>query len=170
VREAVRQKAAHFGGDLKKWTSKDRNEDWPPLKTKTGKVVPIKRVRIKKALGVETIAKGERTRHVALSSNHHVAVFALLDERGREKRWEPEIVSLLAAMERKRQQRPVIRTQLAVCQAPLSSFRSCGEIRCCCIKNATTQKHMQAIILESEKHLGVWAANSSTDRRRAPSE
>jgi hypothetical protein len=70
-------------------------------------------VRIKKALGVETIAKGERTRHVALSSNHHVAVFALLDERGREKRWEPEIVSLLAAMERKRQQRPVIRTQLA---------------------------------------------------------
>jgi hypothetical protein len=37
---------------------------------------------------------------VALSSNHHVAIFALLDERGRDKRWEPEIVSLFDAMER----------------------------------------------------------------------
>jgi hypothetical protein len=78
-------------------------------------------VRIKKALGVETIAKGERKRHVALSSNHHVAIFALLDERGREKRWESEIVSLFAAMERKRQQQPVIQTRLAA--VPEAGFK-----------------------------------------------
>lgn len=110
VREAVRQRAAQFAGDLKKWTPKEGNEDWPLLKTKTGKLVPIKRVRIKKALGVETIAKGERTRHVALSSNHHVAVFALLDERGREKRWDSIATSLYEAMERKRKKESLVKT------------------------------------------------------------
>ncbi|MFZ1085722.1 MAG: type II CRISPR RNA-guided endonuclease Cas9, partial [Terracidiphilus sp.] len=108
VREAVRAKAAEFGGSLEKWTPNKEQNDWPLLKTKTGKFVPIKRVRIKKALGVETIGKGERTRHVALSSNHHVAIFALLDERGREKRWESVIVSLFDAMERKRKGHPLI--------------------------------------------------------------
>ncbi len=100
VREVVRAKAVSFGGDLKKWTPKEGNEDWPLLKTKTGKFIPIKRVRIKKSLGVETIGKGNRTRNVALSSNHHVAIFALLDERGKENRWESVIVSLFDAMER----------------------------------------------------------------------
>ena len=108
VREILRAKAAQYGGDLKKWTPKEGSEDWPLLKTKTGKEISIKRVRIKKSLGVETIAKGERTRHVALSSNHHVAFFALLDERGKEKRWESMIVSLFEAMERKRKKQPLI--------------------------------------------------------------
>ena len=101
VREVVRAKATSLGGDLKKWTPKEGDEDWPMLKTKTDKFVPIKRVRIKKSLGVETIGKGNRTRNVALSSNHHVAIFALLDERGKEKRWESVIISLFDAMERK---------------------------------------------------------------------
>jgi len=113
VREVVRAKASSFGGDLKKWTPKEGSEDWPQLETKSGKYIPVKRVRIKKALGVETIGKGERTRNVALSSNHHVAIFALLDERGRERRWESEVVSLMAAMERKRQLKPIIQTKSA---------------------------------------------------------
>ena len=111
IREAVRAKAAEFGGSLEKWTPNKEQNDWPLLKTKTGKSIPIKRVRIKKALGVETIGKGERTRHVALSSNHHVAIFALLDERGREKRWESVIVSLFDAMERKRKGQSLIQTK-----------------------------------------------------------
>lgn len=110
VREVVRAKAILFGGDLKKWTPKEGSEDWPLLTTKTGKKIPIKRVRIKKVLGVETIGKGERERHVALSSNHHVAIFALLDERGRETRWESIVVSLLETMERKRKGLPLIQT------------------------------------------------------------
>ncbi len=108
VREAIVQKAAEFGGSLKSWTPGEGKDDWPKLTTKTGKYIPIKRVRIKKALSVETIAKGSRTRNVALSSNHHVAVFALLDERGKEQRWESIPVSLFEAMERKRKGQPLI--------------------------------------------------------------
>jgi hypothetical protein len=59
---------------------------------------------------VETIAKDERTRYVALSSNHHVAIFALLDERGREARWDSLAISLYEAMERKRNGQPLIQT------------------------------------------------------------
>ncbi|MGA9062162.1 MAG: type II CRISPR RNA-guided endonuclease Cas9 [Terracidiphilus sp.] len=112
VRDAVKAKADEYGGDLKKWTPGEGKEDWPQLKTKAGNLVPIKRVRIRKALSVETIAAGERARHVALASNHHVAIFALLDERGRERRWEYEIVSLFDAMDRKRRKQPIVQSML----------------------------------------------------------
>lgn len=110
VREIVAQKAAEFGGNLTSWIPGEVKDDWPQLTTRAGKKVPIKRVRIKKALAVETIARGTRTRNVALSSNHHVAVFALLDEHGKERRWDSVAVSLFEAMERRRKQLPVVET------------------------------------------------------------
>jgi CRISPR-associated endonuclease Csn1 len=110
VRDAVRAKADELGGDLKKWTPNETQNDWPVLKTANGKGIPIKRVRIKKTLVVEAIAKDDRTRYVALSNNHHVAFFALLDERGRETRWDSVPVSLFEAMERKRKALPLIQT------------------------------------------------------------
>lgn len=121
VREAVRAKATEFGGDLKKWTPNGESGEWPQLMTKTGKAIVIKRVRIKKTLDVETIGKGERKRNVALSSNHHAAVFALLDGRGKEKRWETEVISLLSAVERMQLRQPVIQTRLDA--APEATFK-----------------------------------------------
>lgn len=112
VREAVREKASEFGGDLRKWSPDQEKEDWPRLQTKAGKSIPIRRVRIKKVLDVTTIAEDVRMRHVALSNNHHIAVFALLDGRDREKRWLSEIVSLYEAMDRKRKRQPIIQAQL----------------------------------------------------------
>ena len=108
VREAVRAKAAACGGDLKKWAPTEGASDWPLLKTRTGASVPIKRVRISKALQVTTIAEGVRRRYVSLSSNHHVAIFGLLDDGGRERRWDSEIVSLLEAKERQRKGQPIV--------------------------------------------------------------
>lgn len=110
VREAVRAKAAGCGGDLVKWTPNQTGTDWPQLVTKSGKHVPIKKVRIKEILNVREIGKGERTRYVALKNNHHVAIFALLNEVGEEKRWEPVIVSLFDAMERKRKGEALVQT------------------------------------------------------------
>lgn len=110
VREAVRCKAMGLGGDLTKWRPDELGTDWPVLKTKSEKLHPIKRVRIRKALAVQTIGYGERARHVALANNHHVAIFALLDGDGREKRWESIVVSLFEAMERRQKQQPVVQT------------------------------------------------------------
>ncbi len=101
AREAVRAKAEELGGDLKKCNPKEGIEHWPSLATKSGKFVPIKRVRIRKPLEVEAIAKGSaRERYVALSSNHHVAIFALMDEKEKETRWESVPASLYEAMRR----------------------------------------------------------------------
>ena len=110
VRETVREKAAHFGGNLKTWTPNAAQDDWPMLKTRTGKHIPIKKVRIKETLSVRSIGNSEKERYVALKNNHHVAFFALLDERGRERRWESVIVSLFDSMERKRKGQPLIQT------------------------------------------------------------
>ena len=110
VREAVRAKAVECNGDLVKWTPNQGGTDWPQLVTKSGKHVSIKKVRVKEILNVREIGKGERTRYVALKNNHHVAIFALLNEVGAEKRWEPVIVSLFDAMERKRKGEPLIQT------------------------------------------------------------
>jgi CRISPR-associated endonuclease Csn1 len=117
VREAIQAKAAEFGGDLKNWTPNETQSDWPQLKTKTGKSIPIKRVRIKDYRSVDAIAEGERERFVTLSSNHHVAVFALMDEKDREVRWDSVPVSLYEAMQRQeairkgRLQEPLIATR-----------------------------------------------------------
>lgn len=111
VREIVAQKAAEFGGSLKSWAPGEGDDGWPQLKTRAGKKIPIRRVRIKKALAVETIAKGERTRNVALSSNHHVTIFALADTHDKERRWDSVAISLFEAMERKRKKLPVVETR-----------------------------------------------------------
>jgi CRISPR-associated endonuclease Csn1 len=122
IREAVRAKAAELGGDLRKWIPDEKAGDWPLLFTRTGKSIPIKRVRIKKTLDVEAIAQGPRIRHVALSNNHHVAVFAALDESGNERRWKSEIVSLYEAMNRNRQNQPVIRSRLPTIPGSVFKF------------------------------------------------
>jgi CRISPR-associated endonuclease Csn1 len=112
VREAVREKAALLDGSLKKWMPQKENEDWPMLKSKNGQEIPIKRVRIRKSLQVKTIGKKSRERHVSLGSNHHVAVFAITGDKGEEKRWSSQIVSLFEAMERKRKGEAVVQTSM----------------------------------------------------------
>lgn len=111
VRAAVAEKAALFGGDLSKWTPGQNPEDWPHLKTKSGRCIPIKRVRVKKTLHVESIADGPRQRYVLLARKHHMAIFASVD-RGREQRWEAEVVPLFEAMSRKRRNQPIIHTKI----------------------------------------------------------
>jgi CRISPR-associated endonuclease Csn1 len=105
VREAVAAKAADCGGDFKNWTPNTNLDDWPQLKTRSGKAIPIKRVRIKKVLAVETIAEAtESERHVAANSVHHVAIFVTKDRKGHDK-WISEIVTVLQAADRLEEER-----------------------------------------------------------------
>lgn len=110
TREAVRAKAVECGNELVKWTPNQGGTDWPQLVNKSGKHIPIKKVRVKEVLNVRAIGKGESTRYVALKNNHHVAIFALLNEVADEKRWVPAVVSLFDAMQRKNKSEAVIQT------------------------------------------------------------
>jgi len=105
VRNAVQSKAESLNGDLSKCES---SNDWPVLPSNNGHAVPIKRVRIFKAMTPTAIGSGPRERHVSLANNHHAALFAKVDEHGREVRWDSISVSLYEAMERRRNGHPVI--------------------------------------------------------------
>lgn len=105
VRRAVGEKFSALGGDLSRCETAN---DWPACPASNGKAVPIRRVRIRKVLNVSTVGKGARQRFVMPASNHHVEVFAKLDAHGKEVRWDSVVVSLLDAVERKRQQLKVI--------------------------------------------------------------
>jgi CRISPR-associated endonuclease Csn1 len=103
VREAVQSRLKELG-DLKKLAGAVP----PYLTTAGGRKIPIRRVRIRKALTTVPVGDGPRRRNVALNNNHHMEVIATLDEQGREIRWDGVPVSLLEAMERRRKGLPVV--------------------------------------------------------------
>jgi hypothetical protein len=103
VRAAVEEKASQLGGGGDKFGS-----NWPVLVTRKGQSVPIKRVRIREVQAVKSIGKNERERFVVPGNNHHAEILAELDANGRVKRYRCEAVTLLEAMERKRQGVPVV--------------------------------------------------------------
>jgi CRISPR-associated endonuclease Csn1 len=105
VRRAVEEKFSALGGDLSRCETAN---DWPLCPTNNGKAVPIRRVRIRKVLNVSTVGKGTGQRFVMPANNHHIEVFAKLDAHGKEVRWDNIVVSLLDAVERKRQQVKVV--------------------------------------------------------------
>jgi CRISPR-associated endonuclease Csn1 len=99
VRAAVEEKAAQLGGGGNRF----EKNNCPALVTKKGQSVPIKRVRIRKVQAVVSIGKNQRERFVIPGSNHHAEILAELDASGRVKRYHCETVTMLEAMERKRQ-------------------------------------------------------------------
>jgi CRISPR-associated endonuclease Csn1 len=93
VQAAVKETLAALGG------KKEALEHDPPmLHTRTGKQVPIYRVRVRTSTPVSRISSGERERYVASAGNHHIAIFETVDKKG-QRVWEsPGVVSRLDAV------------------------------------------------------------------------
>ncbi len=83
------------------------SENLPYMKAKNGKLLPIKKVRIRKKEPTFTIGQGERERYVANAGNHHVEILETVDNRGNTK-WEGVVVSMFEAMRRKSLGIPII--------------------------------------------------------------
>jgi CRISPR-associated endonuclease Csn1 len=98
VREAVMAKAEELGGGGNKFQN-----NWPVLHTRHGGSVPIKRVRIRKVQSVVVIGKEGRERVVISGSNHHAEIVAEMDAKGGIRRYVFSTVTMLEALERKRQ-------------------------------------------------------------------
>lgn len=80
----------------------------PVMVSRSGREIVIKRVRIWKKVATIPIGEGIRRRYAAPGSNHHIAMVAVLDESGREVRWEGYLVSRFEAMQRVREKKPVV--------------------------------------------------------------
>lgn len=70
--------------------------------------IPIRRVRLIKKTPTMTLGKGRSAREVTPGSNHHIEIFAELDEVGQEVEWDAKVVSMYEAYLRQRKQLPVV--------------------------------------------------------------
>jgi RuvC endonuclease subdomain 3 len=108
VREAVNKKLEQVGGKAEKL-----KDDWPTLVTRTGKVVPIKKVRVNVKRKPQEIAEGSRRRYVALNANHHVCIFETKDRDGKLVWNSPGVLSRYEALQRKRRREPIVQRRLS---------------------------------------------------------
>jgi CRISPR-associated endonuclease Csn1 len=118
------------GGDPKKAFASEEN--LPCFETSDGRRIPIKRVRIRKAVPTVPLGAGRTARHVTSESNHHLEIFAELDEQGNEVEWDGVVVSMAEAFWGKKQHLPVVQRD----RGPHRQFKyslSPGEmVRCGC--------------------------------------
>ncbi len=98
VRAAVKDKVEKVGGNPKKLEN-----NWPLLRTRTGKEVPILRARVRMRVPVTRIAAAERERYVSSAANHHVAIYATKDRKGKTVWATPGVVDRLEAVRRWRE-------------------------------------------------------------------
>ncbi len=98
------------GGDPKKVFADEKNQ--PFFETEDGRRIPIKRVRLKKKTPTVTLGKNRQAREVTPGSNHHIEIFAELDEHGEEIEWDGQVVSMYEAYQRKKAGRPIVQKDL----------------------------------------------------------
>lgn len=136
VRRLVLEKLKALGAsEPKKVFSDEKN--LPFLKAANGRRIPIKRVRVKKAVPAFVVGSGPSARHVTSESNHHVEIFAELDEGGAEVRWEGAVVSMFEAYRRQRARLPIVQRD----HGPATAFKfslSPGDIIDC---DGTEKRH-----------------------------
>jgi len=104
-------------GDPKKVFASEAN--LPCFETRDGRRIPIRRTRVVKATPVFTLGEGRTARHVTSESNHHIEIYAAVDEHGNESRWDGEVVSLYEAYQRKKEGKPIVQRD----HGPLVKFK-----------------------------------------------
>ncbi|MDR2440984.1 MAG: type II CRISPR RNA-guided endonuclease Cas9 [Planctomycetaceae bacterium] len=105
IRRLVQEKLERLGGDPKKFTE----NELPYITTKTGRIIPIRKARFRKNIGILTLAPNTvKERHVASGNNHHIEIFEVLDENGNVKKLDWKCVNLFESIQRVRAKQPVI--------------------------------------------------------------
>ncbi len=107
VRSAVKAKLVELDtDDPAKAFSDPANH--PCMKAKDGRMIPIHKARIKISASPVKIGQDRRERYCTTGSNHHMEIFAILDDQGKEIKWDAAVVSTLEAMRRKAKHQPIV--------------------------------------------------------------
>lgn len=102
VRAAVQTKLEEVGGDPRKLA-----DNPPTLRTKDGRLIPIRKVRVRERITPFGIGQSG-TRQVVTDTNHHVEIVQVPGKAGQPK-WEGLVVSQYDALRRLRAKEAVIR-------------------------------------------------------------
>lgn len=80
----------------------------PTWITNEGQTKVIHRVRVAIAATPKALGKEERERLTTTKTNHHMEIFAHLDDEGNITKWDAKIVDLLEAYRRKNAREPIV--------------------------------------------------------------
>ncbi len=115
VRSLVQKKLEELGGaEPRKAFSNPENL---PRFPSSG--VIIKNARISKSVPTFTLGEGRAARHVTSESNHHVEIYAEVNEHGDEGKWDGEVVSMSEAYQRLKAGNPIVQRD----HGPLVRFK-----------------------------------------------
>lgn len=106
VRERVRLQVAALGGPAQ---NKKLENNWPTLPAANGKLISIKKVRIRIAEEPRRIGNGLRQRYVLGGEYHHFEIFRFWNDKKQKWILDFRAVSIQEALERVRAKEPVVR-------------------------------------------------------------
>lgn len=109
IRRALQAKLKVIGGDPKLF---DRPENTPCLNSRDGRMIPIKKVRVRETKSPLKVGQGARERFVASAGIHHVALFVTRDIK-RKEAWDSAVVQITEAYERQRLKKPLVSREIA---------------------------------------------------------
>ncbi len=108
IQKAIIEKLTQLGMTDPKKAFKEP-ENHPVLKSSDGRTrIPIHKVKIRRTQNTITVGEGKRQRNVVTSNNHHMMIYAELDDQGDEIKWHGEVVTMLEARQRLISGKPVI--------------------------------------------------------------
>jgi CRISPR-associated endonuclease Csn1 len=109
VRKLVHQRYAELGGGKPDKVFADPASH-PVIRTRTGREIPIHKVRVRARVKPWPVGKKARQRWVVATggSNHHTAIVAILDKNGAERRWEDHPVTRFDVMTRRREGEAIV--------------------------------------------------------------
>ena len=103
-------------------------ENLPELVSRDGRTkVPIRKVKIRRSQNTIQVGKGKRARNVVSGNNHHMAIYAELDEKGNDKKWVGEVVTLLEAKQRLKEGKPIVNRDAGPGRRFVMSVK-CGDV------------------------------------------
>lgn len=108
IRNCVKAKLEQVGGDPKQAFADVANH--PYLRTADGRIIPIHKARIRTNVTTFAVGRPPHERHVCPGQNHHIAIYEVVDGRGRRKWDAGKPVSMFEASRRaaKREGYPVV--------------------------------------------------------------
>ncbi|MEN6458245.1 MAG: type II CRISPR RNA-guided endonuclease Cas9 [Thermoguttaceae bacterium] len=107
IRKLVQDKVKDLGGFRKGMFNDETNH--PDLKARDGRLVPVHsaRIRLKKEV-VLSVGSDGRQRRADPGRNHHMEIYAVLDEDGGETEWSGSAVNLFQSHLRAKDAHPVV--------------------------------------------------------------
>lgn len=150
VKALVKQQLKKLDGTAKTCFADPQNH--PLIKTKTGKKIPIHRVRIRtNSETIQRIGADFNNRFVESKTNHHMEIYEVTRDKQGKVVWETCVVSMLEAHRRLKENEPVIKRDHGINTRYLFSLAKGDIIELDGLENQTRALYVVKIVPQSKQ-------------------